>query len=161
MLDDVITVPLTQHKFALIDAADSALVLPRTWHVLNMGERWYAASGWGHARVYLHRFLTDAPKGMSVDHVNGDGLDNRQANLRICNQSQNTSNSSRKKTPASGFRGVWLDSHGGKDRPWRAKITVNRRNVHLGSFATAEEAAHAYDRAARLHFGEFARTNFS
>lgn len=104
--------------------------------------------------IYLHRLLVGAQPGQQVDHVNKNGLDNRRANLRICNQSQNNANAAWR-VGASGFRGVY--SAGPR---WRAAIQVNGLTYRLGHFDCRFEAAKAYDAAARAHFGHFATLNF-
>jgi hypothetical protein len=95
---------------------------------------------------------------MEVDHVNGDGLDNRRSNLRVCTHAENARNqSSRTRMSTSRFRGVvWAKDR----RKWRAMIGDNGRTVHLGNFTDEIEAAQAYDRAAREMYGAFARLNF-
>lgn len=97
----------------------------------------------------------NAPPGLEVDHINGDRLDNRRENLRLCTRRQNTRNA--KARSACGYRGV---SH---DRGrWRSRIhhVGVGALVSLGSFDTPEEAARAFDRAARRLHGAFARLNF-
>lgn len=91
-----------------------------------------------------------------VDHIDGNGLNNSWENLRAATKSQNAANS---KTPVDnkvGVKGVMRDKHGKK---WVAQIKPSgHRSTHLGTFDTIEEASAAYERAARMHFGEFART---
>jgi hypothetical protein len=94
-----------------------------------------------------------------VDHKNGDKLDNRRENLRICTIAENIRNSktSTKKGKTSRYKGVyWV----GRIKKWVARIHVDRKGLHVGVFTDEAEAARAYDVAARQHFGEFARTNF-
>jgi hypothetical protein len=96
---------------------------------------------------------------IEIDHVNGDGLDNRRENLRVATHAQNASNRGVRVNNTSGFKGVHAN-HSGRGKQWFAYITTNYKRQHLGMFGTAEEAARAYDAAAvRLH-GEFARLNF-
>jgi hypothetical protein len=96
--------------------------------------------------------------GLFVDHINGNTLDNRKENLRLATHSQNMFNKRPRVNAASPYKGV--ESSDGTVRPWRARITFGGKRRHLGSFATEEEAALAYDHAARESFGEFAWLNF-
>lgn len=91
----------------------------------------------------------------NVDHRDGDGSNNRIANLRQANQTQNNANMRMNKNNTSGFRGVYPV----KDGVWAGCIQVNGRGKHLGRFMSPEEAARAYNRAARAAFGSFARLN--
>lgn len=93
--------------------------------------------------------------GFFVDHKDHDGLNNRRSNLRWATQSQNCVNTSKLARGVSGFRGVSKMRN-----KWHAAVNVSKKRIHLGTYVTAEEAAKAYDRAAREHFGEFARLNF-
>lgn len=105
--------------------------------------------------VRVHRLLMCALPGEFVDHVNGDSLDNRISNLRVCTQSQNLANSIRKKRSKSGYRGVFPEGD-----KWIAKIMCDGTAHRLGRFSCKAEAAKAYDEAARSLFGEFATLNF-
>jgi len=107
--------------------------------------------------IYLHRLVMNYCGPHDVDHVNGDGLDNRKANLRIASRSENLANGKRSRPNMAGFKGV-KRHRGGKH--WSAQITVNGKNKYLGWFDSAETAARAYDAAAVDAFREFAVTNF-
>lgn len=106
----------------------------------------------------MHRMLLAAGKGQKVDHRNGDGLDNQRSNLRQCTLQQNNRNQ-KLRPHSSKFKGVtWRKS---RDK-WYCQLELgNRKNLYIGSYDTEEEAAKAYDEAAKKHFGEFARLNFA
>jgi hypothetical protein len=109
----------------------------------------------------LHRFLLDPPPQRQVDHVNGNRLDNRRVNIRVCSGSQNRRNVAKTSKPtASRFKGVTrrLEKYGGG---WLVKITTKKyAGTYVGVFQDEVEAARSYDRAALFHYGEFARLNF-
>lgn len=105
----------------------------------------------------LHRLIVGARTGQCVDHINGDTLDNRRSNLRLCTTTENNRNV-RHYGLSSQFKGVQRLANC-IDR-WRAHIQVDGRLIHLGCFPSAAEAARAYDEAALKYFGEFARLNF-
>lgn len=96
--------------------------------------------------------------GMLVDHINGNTLDNRKVNLRLCDRSQNAFNRGKAKNNTSGFKGVYLDRSKFRPRPWRAAFKARNKNINVGMFATAEEAYAAYCEAVKKYHGEFGRT---
>lgn len=105
----------------------------------------------------LHRWLLDAPKGTYVDHINGNGLDNRRCNLRLCTANQNQYNVGIQVRNISGFKGVgWFSP----TKMWRARLQVDGKRIHLGWFRTAEAARDAYLKAVHVHHGEFARLDW-
>lgn len=95
---------------------------------------------------------------METDHINGDRLDNRKENLRICTRVQNFQNMKMHIDNTSGFKGVSWDSEREK---WISQIFTGGHTKFLGRFEDSEKAARVYDDAARKYFGEFARTNFN
>lgn len=153
-------VPLTRGMQAVIDASDACLVGGINWQARTSGQTTYAMSSkqtgpktWI-ARI-MHRMIVSAPDGMQVDHIDGDGLNNRRSNLRIVTAAQNAQNVGTRRNNKSGIKGVCWHKAKGK---WDASITVNRKFIHLGQFAKIEDAASAYTEASvRLH-GEFARS---
>jgi hypothetical protein len=112
--------------------------------------------------ISMHRVILDPPDGLVVDHRNGEPLDNRRCNLRLATLEENARNH-RKRVTATGsqFKGVALAKDKWRTaKKWRARIVVDSKSIHLGYFANEVDAAKAYDEAAKIHFGEFARLNF-
>jgi len=159
---DFALVPLTQDRFALVDPADLEILAPYHWTALDSGNTWYAKAHSGNKTIYIHRLILLGEEAGSdkrkVDHVNGNGLDNRRQNLRPVTHSQNMQNSLGRKTARkSRFKGVSLRRH--PEKPYRACIEVGGKQIHLGYFASECDAADAYNSAAELHFGAHARVN--
>lgn len=152
-------VPLTQGRVALIDDEDLARVLaagtwcatvkPRTAYAVRMARKPDGRP----TTIGMHRFITGWEY---VDHINGDGLDNRRCNLRPATAATNARNVGLRSHNTSGYKGVTWHKAG---RKWMAQLRVDGRQVYLGLFTDPAEAASAYDAAALEHFGEFARTN--
>lgn len=134
----------------LIDDEDYENVRQYPWSKNYLG---YIAGKVNGKDVYLHRFIMGYPEGKVVDHINGDKLDNRKQNLRICTIRQNIMNAKVSKNNTSGYTGVSLRS----DRElYRANIMVNRKQIYLGSFEKIEDAILARKQAEEKYFGEFA-----
>ena len=104
----------------------------------------------------MHRDIIDAPEGMVRAHIDGNGLNNTRANIRICMQQENTFNRAASKNNTSGYKCVTLHNQTGR---WKSYIKVNYKQISLGCYATREEAASAYNYAAIDHYGKFARLN--
>ena len=152
--------PLTQGKTALIDEADLPLVKHLSWHATHSKGKWYAATNVGKgAKRRLLKLATLLMGSTGVDHINGDGLDNRRSNLRVVTQAQNTKNRSKQRSATSSpYKGVSWHKHKQHNK-WSAYITANGHRKHLGYFSDPVDAAKAYDSAARELFGEFAKLN--
>lgn len=145
-------VPLANGTWALVDERDYERVMQFNWCSYSNGRTTYAQSD----HVTMHHFILQ--KQSEVDHINGDGLDNRRDNLRICTHSKNGMNRRKHRTKTSSrFKGV---SFFKPLQKWRAEITIRPNRYYLGVFADEVEAAKAYDRAAIEKFGEFAHLNF-
>ncbi len=113
--------------------------------------------------VAVHRVIMNAPKGMDVDHINGDRLDNRKENLRICTRAQNCQNKKLRRDSKSGYKGVYERLETQRFKAYISDPTTaypKKRHISLGHYATAEEAARVYDKAAKEIHGEFAYLNF-
>ncbi len=158
-------IPLTNGKFALVDAVKFDLLNQHVWAAApqrsSLGASshcWYATRVErqdGRSRtIYMHRYVINAPRGYLVDHVNGNGLDNRAQNLRIANPSQNSSNARR--VNKTGFRGVSKLTDGA----FISRVVKDGKQYWTGRFKTAEDAARAYDKLARKLLGQFCRPNF-
>lgn len=152
-------IPLTRGLVAIVDEADLTLVEGRRWCAHLKRRTIYAVCREAGRKIRMHRVILGVPPGIEVDHINGDGLDNRRCNLRMANRLENTRNRRLDADNTTGFKGIRLKPDTPRARPWEARIPINGRRVSLGHFATAEEAARAYDNAALRFFGEFARTN--
>lgn len=105
----------------------------------------------------MHRLIIRPPANMEIDHINGNRIDNRKSNLRVCTHAQNQCNKSTIGINTSGFKGVaWReDCH-----KWRAKIKFCGTPINIGHFDNPIDAAIAYDKKALELFGEFAKLNF-
>ncbi len=150
------TIKLTQGYSAIIDDSDLPLISRYSWHAVKSRGRVYAAYSvrLPHSRaILMHKLLLTAER---VDHIDGNGLNNRRDNLRPATHSENMQNRKKTKFNTSGFKGVWSDGKG-----WQARIGVNGKRLYLGWLQTAEEAARAYDKAAEQHHGAFAVLNFT
>ena len=149
------TIPLTKGKFALVDDEDYDKLTKFPWCISGSGK--YAVRRKNGKVVYMHREILAASKGKSIDHANGNQLDNRRSNLRFASISENNWNSNHK-AGLSGFRGVsWMRLA----KKWQAYIHIKNKKLHLGYFHDKKAAALAHDKAARSLHGEFARLNFS
>jgi hypothetical protein len=158
-----VAIPLKSRKYpglcVLIDEADADLAARLQWRLWISKDRAvrYARSENEDGRhFYMHRWLLNAPPGVKVDHINGDGLDCRRSNLRLATTSQNAAN---RRGWGGGYKGVREVKRKDGSR-YTAEIRCDGRYMHLGTFDTAEEAAAAYDQKAVEAFGEFALTNF-
>lgn len=154
---------LTKGYVAIVDDEDFEWLSQRRWHALISRRGAYAARSEGGRSgkryVYMHRLIIGAVPGVGVDHVNGDGLDNRRANLRLASAAENGWNAGPRMANRKygRFKGAWYLVATGR---WQARISVRGKLIHIGHFDTELEAALAYDAAAREYHGAFARLNF-
>lgn len=150
--------PLSQGYVALVDDEDFDFLLGFSWYAKKASGRkgsQYYPTNWKVGK--MHRLIMNCPKGMQVDHINHNPMDNRKCNLRIriCTIKENLRNRRRKPKSSSRFLGVHPSG-----RKWYATIGVDYKHIYLGTFETQEEAAKAYDLNAQKYFGEFANLNF-
>lgn len=149
-------IQLTQGKVTLVDDTEYGFLNRYKWCANKIGCTYYAVRGKDH--IYMHRIILKAPSRVEVDHVNSDTLDNRRMNLRLCNSCENNRHRRLSCINKTGFKGVSRTTKNPKN-PYVAYISVDNRNINLGYYHTAEQAAKSYDSAALKHFGRFALTN--
>jgi hypothetical protein len=159
------TIELTQGMHTLVSNEDYEWLMQWHWHVTKGNTTYYAVRYTRKAEVDLYPYRTRLSihgvlyegritQGLMVDHRNGNGLDNRRSNLRLCTNAQNLRNHTR--APKHSTTGITGVSWHKRDKRWRAYIKVNDKNVHLGYYKTIEEAI-AVRRAAELqYFGKWA-----
>jgi hypothetical protein len=163
MHPEFITIPLiNSDEVTLVDVEDAEVVAPYRWRVNATGyvvtTRRVSRDGLGPNSIYLHRLIMGEPRGLEVDHISRDRLDNRRRNLRPATRGQNASNTPANRTSVSGYRGVvW---HGRGAKKWTARVQAEGRVYYLGYFNTAEEAARARDQKAQELHGDFVYLNF-
>jgi hypothetical protein len=143
------------------DVHENLLVSGFAWSVSTKDNLHYLrrntkSNGSGKSKEFLHRLILDCPEGMMIDHINGNGLDNRTQNLRICTHSENMRNRRRHKNNKSGYKGVYQDCRR-KRNQWRAQIKFEGKKISIGSYKTPEEAHKAYMVLAKKLHKEFAR----
>jgi hypothetical protein len=168
-------IELTQGQFAIVDDEDFAMLSAYKWHAhKGKGKIYYAISNidigeraerkFFNGRLYnarkittcikMHRLIMKPPKNMVIDHINGNGLDNRKENLRVCSPAQNNLNSTKKAQASSKYKGV--RKHQGK---WDARISINKETIYLGRFNSVINAATAYNIGAAIYHKQFAKFN--
>lgn len=156
-MNKTVTIPLTQGKVAIIDKEDEARVSKYKWFCATRGYAVRVSYNLGKkATIYLHQFIKSSPNGLVGNHINGDRLDNRKANLRACSRQQASRTQIKIKKKTSKYKGVSWDSTKSK---WKADIYINNRTVNLSRYVNEDDAARTYNKAASGWFGEFARLN--
>ncbi len=149
---------LTQNKITIVDDIEFEQLNRYKWYALKNGRTFYAMR---HAGMFpfkflisMHREILCTPENRQTDHINGNGLDNRRCNLRICTWAENQQNRGAARNNVSGYKGVSFQQ--GK---WIALITKNKETTYIGRYSTPQEAALAYNKAAIKLHGKFAKLN--
>jgi len=154
-------IPLTQGKVALIDDEDYYRVNQYRWFAWKRSNTWYARHVQRRGKekrtiIDMHRLIMGFPEH-TVDHIDGNGLNNTRNNLRNATIAQNIKNARKRSDSKQPYKGIEWDK---VNLNWHAYICPKGKKTNLGRFATAEAAAHAYDTAAIRLYGEFAHLNF-
>lgn len=153
---------LTQGYFTILDDEDYDKFKDLNWQIAKPNPNaYYAQTIIVGIPVLLHKLIMNADTLQYIDHINGNGLDNRKENLRFATASTNQANRRvhKKIGKHSIYKGVSFDKTA-KNKPWIAMIMKNRKSYHLGRFFTEKEAACAYDKKSVELFGEYAYLNF-
>lgn len=162
---------LLKHGSLLLDDQDFTALAHLKWYSIVKGNSIYVRRNISRKEVaykeckrtglYIHQLILPSIDGLRVDHIDGNGLNNQRSNLRLVTHKQNMWNASiARSNNTSGIKGVYQPLRMKKySKSWVARITVDYQDIHLGNFATKEEAARAYDKAAIHFYGEYARPN--
>lgn len=155
-------IKLSQGKFTFVDDEDFDFLSQWNWYCseTKKGSVYAVRKEYIYPKqktIYMHRLIANCPKGMDIDHIDGNRLNNQKSNLRICSHNENMYNRKLYSNNKSGYKGVAQRSSG----HYEARIRVNNRVICLGTYLTAELAAEVYDRAAIEYHGKFAKTNRS
>lgn len=125
----------------ILDDDDYLLLKDKSIYIHKIGKYFYARAN--PEKIHIHRLITQCPKGLVVDHINRDTLDNRKNNLRVCTIQENLRNQKRSNNK-TGYTGVTVHKQTGK---YTAQIKVNYKKIHLGLFDTIKEALSARKKA--------------
>jgi len=152
ILDNYVELKTTKGVAFKIDKDDFEKVFKHTWCLSRTG---YLVANLKGKVTKLHRYILSAPTSLLVDHINGDPMDNRKSNLRLCDDNHNTKNCKVGKSNTTGYPGISLAPNG----KYRARIMVNRKEIALGWHDTFESALKARIEAEQKYFKEFAPSN--
>lgn len=154
------TIELTQGFTTTVDDEDYKNLSYFKWYALRGEKGVYAARrnvrGQSPKIILMHRFLTEAPEGMEVDHIDNNSLNNTRSNLRLATKSQNGASTRRFDADGNVKKSRGVGFYRGK---WTASIKVKGRSIYLGRFDNEHDAKEVYDNAAQQFFGEFAKLN--
>lgn len=149
-------IKLQNNKECVVDAADYEELSKYRWFArMSDGGKWYVARNWkyGENHIFMHRQILNTPQGLYTDHINGNGLDNRRANLRVVTTAQNMANKSKQSNGLySRYKGVTWNK---QRRKWQVQVKAKT----VGRFDSEIEAALKYNEVAKEVFGEYAKLN--
>ena len=156
------TIPLTKGFVTIVDEDDYDWLNQWKWFCSPQGyairnDVSFRTNGYRNRKtIRIHRLIINPQKWQHVDHINGDRLDNRRVNLRVCTDAQNQYNQKPIRGGTSKYKGVCWDK---KTKKWLASISIYRKKIRLGRYILEEDAALAYNNAAEKLYGNFARLN--
>ena len=157
-------IPLTRGQFVQVDDEDYDYLMQWKWHAQKGKYSFYATRS-EHSRgknrtvktIWMHRIIMNTPKGLSVDHIDHNGLNCQKSNMRNCTSSQNNMNTTAR--GISRYLGVSYAKNKRGSKKYHAYIKIGTKATHLGYFYNEIDAAIAYNNAAKVHHGEFANLN--
>jgi hypothetical protein len=145
---------------ALVDDEDYLRISKHKWCALKVGKKWYAVRRETRNDkslfLYMHRELLNLDPGdvRTIDHRDENGCNNQRGNLRFATKAQNAMNTGPPLNSSTGIKGVSYDFRSA--RPYRAYITVQRRQLSLGRYLKLSDAAQARAEAALYYYGDYA-----
>lgn len=146
-------IEITKGYKAIVDDDDYDKLCEYKWSANVSKNTCYVVSRINGKNIGMHRFILNAEDGKDVDHINGNGLDNRKSNLRVCTHAQNLMNMKLRTDSTSGKKGVGFDK---KSKSWRVQIIYNGIRKYLGRYKNKEDAINAREKAEIEFFGEYA-----
>lgn len=154
-------ISLTQGKVALVDDKDFEFLSKFKWYARKNGRTYYATRNSRQvnkvrtAQIQMHKVIMgETPCGKEIDHIDGNGLNNKRVNLRFATKTENNRNCLIRKDNTSGHKGVYWDKN---SRKWKAQVGYNKKVLSLGRFDSIEEAIKTYQNFVKENFGEFVR----
>lgn len=154
-------IPLTHGKFALVDDEDFEYLNQWKWHSCTKGyakrsKKFVKDDGKISCKsIFMHKLILNVKYPLQVDHIDLNKSNNQKSNLRVATNSENACNRLKIKSSNNKFKGVWKSKKG----KYYARIFRHKKCIHLGHFKTEIDAAMAYNKAALIEFGKFARLN--
>ena len=159
-------IKLTQNKFAFIDDKNFNWLNKHKWYAQKHRKTYYAKRNTiidqKQKIIYMHRLIIEnklkrkIKSNEETHHINKNGLDNREENLKIVTKSQHRMMKEKRKDCTSCYKGIYYHK---QRKKWHARIQLNGKCISLGLFKNELNAAKAYDIAALKYFGQYAKTN--
>ena len=151
---DIVKIPLSKDKYAIIDSTDNKLISKHKWYYSHG----YAVrhpkmvNGVRKGKIMMHRVINNTPISMHTDHINGDRLDNRKSNLRAVNTPQNVWNSKIERDTTTGIKNVSVSNDG-----YQVRVQKNGKRHFVGLFKNLDKAVHCATKFRKEYYGEYTR----